>query len=130
MAYYIDTSALVKLVEVEEHSSALHRWVEEERPELVSSDLLRTEFMRAVNRVGRIDPIHVEDALSAVDTLPATTDLFDDAGEISGPELRTLDAVHLATALALGESCFGIITYDRRLADAAETVGIDVIAPG
>ncbi len=129
MAYYIDTSALVKLVEVEESSSALHRWIDDHRPELVSSDLLRTEFNRAVNRAGRVDPIYVEDALAAIDTLPASSELFDIAGEIGGPELRTLDALHLATAVELGADCTGIITYDKRFADAATSAGLDVVAP-
>ena len=129
MAYYIDTSALVKLVEVEESSAALHRWIDEHRPELVSSDLLRTEFIRAVNRVRHVDPIYVEDALAAIDTLPASTDLFDAAGVIGHSGLRTLDAVHLATAVQLGEGCEGMITYDNRLADAATAAGLDVLAP-
>ena len=129
MTYYIDTSALVKLVEVEESSSALHRWIDDQRPELVSSDLLRTEFIRAINRVGRVDSIFVEDALRAIDTLPASTGLFDVAGEIGDPGLRTLDALHLATAIGLGESCVGIVTYDTRLAEAATAAGLEVFAP-
>ena len=129
MTYYIDTSALVKLVEVEESSAALHRWVDDQRPELVSSDLLRTEFIRAVGRVKHVDPIYVDDALAAIDTLPASTELFDVAGEIGDPGLRTLDALHLATAVGLGESCVGIITYDTRLAEAATAAGLDVFAP-
>ena len=129
MVYYIDTSALVKLVEAEESSSALHRWVDDHRPELVSSDLLRTEFIRAVARVSHVDPIYVDDALAAIDTLPASTELFDAAGEIGDPGLRSLDALHLATAVQLGESCAGIITYDDRLAEAANAAGIDVVAP-
>ena len=129
MAYYIDTSALVKLVEVEDSSSALHRWIDDHHPELVSSDLLRTEFIRAVSRVRHVDPIDVEDALAAIDTLPAPTSLFDAAGEIDDPSLRTLDALHLATAIGLGESCRGMITYDRRLAEAATAAGLEVIAP-
>ena len=130
VAYYIDTSALVKLVEVEESSSALHQWVDDHHPELVSSDLLRTEFIRAVARVRHVDPIYVEDALAAIDTLPAPTELFDAAGAIGDPGLRTLDALHLATAVGLGESCTGIITSDQRLAEAATAAGLDVYAPG
>lgn len=129
MAYYIDTSALVKLVEDEQSSAAMHRWIANVRPELLSSDLLRTEFARAVSRVGHVEPIYVDEALAAVDTLPATIELFDQAGEIGDHELRTLDALHLATAVSLGESCEGIITYDRRLTQAATAAGLAVLAP-
>lgn len=129
MAWYIDTSALVKLVTVEEHSGAIHEWVAMNRPTLVSSDLLRTEFLRAVAVAGTAFAIDIEEGLAAVDTLPATTAIFDEAGRLSPASLRSLDAVHLTTALGLAESCEGIVTYDNRLVDAARQHELAVVTP-
>jgi len=130
MAWYIDTSALVKLVSVEAETPALHEWVAEHQPELVASDLLRTELRRAVGRSGTAVPIDVEMGLDAVDLLPTTAAVFDAAAELDPTDLRTLDAIHLATALGIIDDCDGIITYDDRLAHAARHHGLTVISPG
>ncbi len=129
MAWYLDTSALVKLVTVEDDTAALHEWVADHQPELVASDLIRTELRRAVRRSGATDPIDIDDALAAVDLLPATPSVFDAAAELEPPGLRTLDAVHLATALGVLDDLDGIITYDERLAAAAAVHELAVIAP-
>jgi predicted nucleic acid-binding protein len=129
MAWYIDTSALVKLVSVEAETAALHEWVVDNQPELVASDLLRTELRRAVRRSGTAHPIDVDDGLAAVDLLPATAAVFDAAAELAPTDLRTLDSIHLATALGVLDDCDGIITYDDRLAHAARRHGLTVIAP-
>lgn len=130
MAWYIDTSALVKLVSVEAETAALHEWVADHQPELVTSDLLGTELRRAVRRSGTTHLIDIDDGLAAIDLLPATTAVFDAAAELTPADLRTLDAVHLATALGIIDDCDGIITYDDRLAHAAHEHGLTVIAPG
>lgn len=129
MAWYIDTSALVKLVSVEAETAALHEWVAANHPELVSSDLLRTELVRAVRRNGTAQPLDIDDGLAAIDLLPATAAVFDDAALLEPADIRTLDAVHLATAVGIIDDCDGIITYDDRLADAARQHGLTVIAP-
>ena len=129
MAWYIDTSAIVKLVSVEAETAALHEWVADHRPELVASDLLRTELRRAVDGSGTAQPIGIEVGLAAVDLLPATPAVFEAAAELEPTDLRTLDAVHLATAIGIIDDCDGIITYDDRLADAARRHGLTVVAP-
>ena len=129
MAWYIDTSALVKLVTVETETAALHEWVADHRPELVSSDLLRTELVRAVRRNGTAQPIDIEDGLAAIDFLPATASILEHAGRLEPTDLRSLDAVHLATAIGIIDDCDGVITYDDRLADAARHHDLHVIAP-
>lgn len=129
MAWYIDTSALVKLVTVEAETAALHEWVAEHQPELVASDLLRTELQRTVRRSGTAHPIDVDEGLAAIDFLPATPAVFDAAAQLSSAGLRTLDSIHLATALGIIDDCDGIITYDDRLAAAARAHGLPVIAP-
>lgn len=129
MAWYIDTSAIVKLVTVEAETAALHEWVAEHQPELVASDLLRTELQRAVRRSGTSQPIDIEEGLAAIDLLPATPGVFDAAAELEPADLRTLDSVHLATALGIADDCDGLITYDSRLAAAARHHGLTVISP-
>lgn len=129
MAWYIDTSALVKLVTVESETGALHEWVADHHPELVSSDLLRTELLRAVARSGTAQPIDVEDGLAAIDFLPTTASILDHAGRLEPTDLRSLDAVHLATAIGIIDDCDGVITYDDRLAAAARHHGLHAIAP-
>jgi predicted nucleic acid-binding protein len=129
MAWYIDTSALVKLVSTEAETPALHDWVTTNAPELVSSDLLRTELLRAVRRSGAAHDLDVDDGLAAIDMLPATGAVFDAAGTLEPLELRSLDAVHLATAIDIRDDCDGFITYDDRLAAAARHHGLDVLAP-
>ena len=129
MAWYIDTSALVKLVTVEAETAALHEWVADHHPELVASDLARTELQRAVRRSGTAQPLDIDDGLAAIDLLPATPTIFEAAAELEPLDLRTLDSVHLATALGIADDIDGLITYDDRLADAARHHGITVIAP-
>lgn len=129
MAYYLDTSAAVKLVIAEPESGALRSWLRRSRAEVVASDLTRTELLRATRRSA---PNRMRQARAVLDslvvlTLPATT--FERAAELAPDELRSLDAIHLAAALDLGDDLDGIVTYDERLAAAAELSGIEVVAP-
>jgi predicted nucleic acid-binding protein len=129
MAYYLDTSAAVKLVVAEPDTAALSAWLAEHDGEVVSSDLLRTELLRATRRGA---PHAMPRARAVLDsltlmTVPAAT--FERAADLDPDLLRSLDAVHLAAALELGDDLDGLVTYDDRLADAARLHGITVIAP-
>jgi len=126
---YIDTSAFVKLVVLEPESAALQRFLGR-WPERTSATLLRTEAVRALRRGGH--DAHVGAArrlFSAMQLVRADEPLLDRAGEIEPRELRSLDAVHLATALALGADLGLVITYDQRLGDAARQRGLVVQSP-
>lgn len=129
MAYYLDTSAAVKLVLTEPGTSALLTWAADHADDVVSSDLLRTELLRATRRGA---PEHMPRARAVLDSItllslpPAT---FDRAATLEPSEMRSLDAVHLAAALDLGDELEGIVTYDERLSAAAALHGITVIAP-
>jgi len=129
MAFYLDTSALVKLVSVEDDTAALHEWVADTQPEFVASDLICTELRRAVRCSGAAPAIDIEEGLSAVDLLPATPAIFEVAAELEPIGLRTLDAVHLATALGVRDDIDAVVTYDDRLACAAVANGLAAIAP-
>ena len=69
------------------------------------------------------------DALDSIDYLPATSAIFDLASQLGPSDLRSLDALHLATALDLADDCHGIVTYDTRLAAAAHSDGSEMLSP-
>lgn len=127
---YIDTSAAVKLVAPEAETAALQAWMRSRNGEtFFASQLLRIELLRTVTRIApdRLDRarevvkglalIRIDDTIvTAAESLPPTI-------------LRSLDAIHLATARSLGADVSAFVTYDVRLADAAESFGIPVAAP-
>lgn len=129
MAYYLDTSALVKLVVREAESTALRSWIESEGAVLVSSDLARTELMRAVSRASGNYLLQARLVLDSITILTISTAIFESAGRLSPSTLRTLDALHLASALELGDDLEALITYDDRLADACMANGIPTLSP-
>jgi predicted nucleic acid-binding protein len=130
MAYYLDTSAAVKLVVAERDTAALTAWLAEHDDEVVSSDLLRTELLRATKRGAPHAMPRARAVLDSLTVLTVPTSTFERAADLDPDLLRSLDAVHLTAALELGDDLDGLVTYDDRLADAARFHGITVIAPG
>jgi predicted nucleic acid-binding protein len=129
VAYYLDTSAAVKLVVAEAGSAALRSWLKDRHDEIVSSDLLRTELLRATRR-GAPEQMHRARAvLDSVVLLSLPSATFERAVDLDPENLSSLDALHLAAALDLGDDLDGIVTYDDRLAAAARARGIRVVAP-
>lgn len=127
--YYLDTSAAIKLLFDEPESGALRNWVLENTQDLVSSDLLQTELMRST---ARIDPHKLEDANTIIRDLfilHLSTSVYHRAGELAPVEMRSLDALHLAAAMELGDELEGVVTYDARMAQGAESLGISVVNP-
>lgn len=129
MAFYLDTSAAVKLVVTEVGSLALRTWLRKATVPIVSSDLLRTELLRATRRGAPDQMQQARAVLDSVVLITLSTALFERAGDLEPERLRSLDALHLAAALDLGDDLDGIITYDDRLSSAATALGISVIAP-
>lgn len=129
VAYYLDTSALVKLVVAEPQTSALLTWLNASDRRPVSCDLARTELIRAVHRVASDRVVQARAVLDSVTLMQVTTTMSEEAGRLDPTLLRSLDAVHLAAALALGDDIEGLVTYDERLSDAARVNGITVVAP-
>lgn len=130
VAFYLDTSAAVKLVQEEHGSAGLHAWMSEHERTLASSALLRTELLRATRR-SRPDLLGQARALlDHVTLIDVGQDVCERAGLLDPDGMRSLDAIHLASALALAEELEGIVTYDVRLRAAAIAVGLNVIAPG
>lgn len=129
MAFYLDTSALVKLVVAEPETTALRSWLSAAERDLVASDLTRAELMRTVRRVVPERAPQARQVLDSITLLQVTGAIFTAAGRIDPPELRSLDALHLAAALDLGDDLDGLVTYDDRLAEAARANGVVVLAP-
>lgn len=130
MVFYVDASAFLKLVARERHSGPMRRWAEANDGSLISSDLTRTEALRTARRHSQNGLAETRIRLEVLTTLSMTAEVFDRAAELDPQILRTLDALHLASALTLGEELEGIVTYDRRMAEAAALHGVRVISPG
>lgn len=125
---YLDSSALVKLVVREPETRALRAYLRRE-PERLSCGLARTEVLRAVRPVG---PAAVETArrlLRSIDLVRLDDALLDAAGMLEPLTLRSLDAIHLVAAQLVAPTLRAVVTYDRRMADAAAALGFRVAAP-
>ncbi len=129
MAHYLDTSALLKLVVSEPETVALRAWLSESDRSPVASDLARTELVRAVPRAAPDHALQARAVLDSITLTEVTTALFEEAGRLDPTTLRSLDAIHLAAALDLGDDLDGLVTYDDRLAEAARLHGIVVTTP-
>lgn len=125
---YLDSSAIVKLVVKEPESAALGRYLRRRRP-YASSALARAEVARAVMLEGEDVQRRGLQVLRRIDLIRVSDRVLAEAGALLPPEIRTLDAVHLATATLLGESLSVVVTYDSRMSAAAEALGVNVAAP-
>lgn len=124
---YLDSSALVKLVVLEPESRALRGYLRRER-ERVSCALARTEVLRAVRPVGATALERARRVLRGIHLIRLDETLLDAAGIIE-PAVRSLDAIHLAAAQLVAPTLTAVVTYDRRMADAAASLGFRVEAP-
>ncbi len=127
--FYLDTSAAAKLVISERGSTALRRWVSVREDLLFSSDLLRTELLRATRRVAPEQMVQARAVLESLILLTLSTAVCERAALLEPEGLRSLDALHLAAALEIGDDLHGLVTYDRTLAEGAGALGIEVFSP-
>lgn len=127
---YLDTCAFVKLLWPEPETAALHRFLTERSGQrLVSSELLVLEVRRAVLRTAAVEMARADLLLTRIDRVELTGDIVEAASRIPDPHLRSLDAIHLAAGLALGAELTSFVTYDKRLASAAEQNHLPVTTP-
>jgi predicted nucleic acid-binding protein len=128
---YLDSSALVKLVLPEAETrallGALSDW-----PERISSTIAGVEVLRAVRHAGAGERVRerAERVISGIGLVRVDEAVLSGAARLEPAELRTLDAIHLATALSAGEDLGAMICYDDRLAQAAARLGVTMMAPG
>lgn len=125
---FLDSSAVTKLVVEEPESAALAARLSGQV--LVGSALLVPEVSRAVRRVlGRQHDVLLAQVLGLVDLVTIDRAVLAAAADLAPASLRTLDAIHLASALALGERVTAFIAYDDRLLEAARVAGLAVEQP-
>ena len=128
-AIYLDSSAFVKLVVEEPESVAAAAFLAGRGSRRVASALLRTESLRAVRHLGPEALAMCREALRRVDLVAIDDRILDAAGILEPRVLRTLDAIHLATAMALGDDLESIVTYDDRMIEAARLMGLVTSTP-
>jgi predicted nucleic acid-binding protein len=126
---YLDSSAVVKLVRREAETEALRGWLASNAQPLVSSALVRTETARTLTRTEPAALTVLPSVLALLHQRSVTDDILDTAGRYADPVLRSLDAIHLATAEELRSALTWFVTYDKRLADAAHARGLQVAVP-
>lgn len=127
---YLDTSAFVKLIRGERETPALQAFLSD-RPAgpLVSSALLVVETRRAILREAPDQLTRADLLLTRIDQVEVTRSVLEAASRLPDPELRSLDAIHLATALQLEGDLEALVTYDSRLAAAAARQKLPVVTP-
>ena len=128
-ALYLDSSAFVKLVVEEAESTAVRTFLADKSSRRVSSTLLRTESLRAVRHLGPDALATVREGLRRIDLIGIDDRILDAAGTLEPRVLRTLDAIHLATVLAVGDDLEAIVTYDERMVEAARLLGLSTVSP-
>jgi predicted nucleic acid-binding protein len=125
---YLDSSAIVKLAVAEPESAALRRCLSRRRP-LLSSALARTEVARALMPSGPEAVARGELVLRRIQLVRVNDRVLGEAGRLTLTELRSVEAIHLASARQLGSSVKQIVTYDERMAEAAKAGGWAVSSP-
>lgn len=127
-ATYLDSSAIVKLAVAEPESGPLRRYLRRRKP-YVSSALARAEVARALLPLGSAAQGRGEAVLARIGLIRVSDTVLRAAGRLLPEDIRTLDAIHLATAQQLGDDLARIVTYDTRMKAVADGLGLDVTAP-
>lgn len=128
---YLDSSALLKLLHHETESAALAEWLSARAgTPVVSSSLAKVEVTRACRRLAADSLPAARTLLAGLDIIPLTSAVIDEAADVGATTLRSLDAIHLASALSIGANLSSFVAYDHRLSDAAVAAGLELAAPG
>jgi predicted nucleic acid-binding protein len=125
----LDSSAIVKLARQESESDALRAWITANDGPLAASALARTEAARALRRTEPAALPVLPAVLSVFHQKPITDAILDAAAQLPGDTLRSLDAIHLASAEELRSVLTWFVAYDKRLREAARTSGLPVVSP-
>ncbi|HZX07228.1 type II toxin-antitoxin system VapC family toxin [Kribbella sp.] len=131
---FLDSAAIVKMIRREVESAALEAWLAQQADKgLVASALVLTEVPRALRRSDPGRLAAVPTVLARLDRVQVDETVLATAAAYADPMLRTLDAIHLATAQSLvleGIQLTALVTYDKRLLTAAADIGLPTAAPG
>ena len=126
---YFDASAILKLTLAERESLALIDYVSERDMRVATSVIAEVEVIRTLQRL-RVNQEERDSALRRIYLLSLDSDVRREATRIKPHQLRSLDAIHVATARSIGEETLEFITYDERMAAAARAHGLNVVQPG
>ena len=127
---YLDSAAVVKLVHAEQESQALRDWLDERaETRWISSVLAEIESFRALARSAPEAISRLPAVLDQIDLIPLEPSVRILAQTVKPPAVRSLDAIHLGTALHARHQLSSFVTYDKRLLDAAAAAGLPVVAP-
>jgi uncharacterized protein len=126
---YVDASALVKLCALEAESEAMAAALRVDWPAQIASEILSVEVSRAALKHGPAVTARAAKVLRPIALLPLNSQIRADAARIRPPALRTLDAIHFATALSARDQIGAVFTYDTRLTAACRDAGLRVLAP-
>jgi predicted nucleic acid-binding protein len=127
---YLDSSALVKLAVVEAGTVALTRWLAEHEDQArATSELARVEVTRAVMRAMPTALLQAHHVVARTYKVALTEQVLDTAASLQPQSLRSLDAIHLASALTLGSRLTAFVCYDERLNAAASALSLPVTTP-
>ncbi|HPX38516.1 MAG TPA: type II toxin-antitoxin system VapC family toxin [Mycobacterium sp.] len=130
MKTYLDTSALAKLIVPESESQKLRDYLDDKDADMLfTAALTRTELIRVARRIDAAAVTAARSILSGLTMVHLTAGLLDAAANLDPPLLRSLDAIHLAAAQRAGSDLRAVITYDTRMAEAAESLALPVLAP-
>ena len=124
--WYADSSALVTFFAIEPESGALLEAIS--GPSIVTSAVALVEVPRAMGRLGLPHP--GASVFARLDIVPLSADVIARAASLPPVTLRSLDAIHIASALSLDTRCDGLFTYDRQVTAAARAAGLSVRSPG
>jgi predicted nucleic acid-binding protein len=126
---YLDSSAIVKLIRPEPETDSLVNRLATRQP-VTSSVVARVEVRRAVRRLGdKAASRQAEEVLGRIALIRLDDAIVEEASVLDPPELRSLDAIHLATAISLRENLDALITYDRGLSRATQHTGVQAESP-
>jgi uncharacterized protein len=127
---YLDSAAVVKLVHAEPESAALRRWLDE-RAEIqwISSVLTEIESFRALARYAPEAASRLSNVLDQIDLIDLDQGIRMLAQAVTPTTVRSLDAIHLGTAMRFRSSLTSFVTYDKRLLDAAQAAGLPINLP-
>jgi uncharacterized protein len=123
---YFDSSAVMKLIRDEPESMALIGYLSEASVAASTSVLAEVEVLRNLRKL----PLESDQALAGFYLLALDDEVRRSAVGIGRDSLRSLDAIHIATALAVGDRDLQFETYDQRQADAPRQAGLKVVQPG
>jgi len=128
--YYMDSSALLKLVHEETGSEQMRQFYQAGDVWL-TGDIARTEVLRGIELLEPSLPITERPRVfDGIALIVLDSSIYDLAGRLQPARLRSLDAIHVAAALSLGSDLTAVVTYDKRMAEAATINGLKVLSPG